>query len=162
MDTLVVRYSKKLKNFYVAITIFCTVFSALAGYLVFKIGFDAFAGKLVIIWCVSTAIIVLVAAQLPIMTISDNGLKIGLGMRPIPGDEIEKVSIGTYLWSKMLFIKAKAPRQTIRKRIFSRMWYLFFGTDDDHELMISMSFLELTSDQICTMIRDRLPSRMSE
>jgi hypothetical protein len=121
MEILVVRYSKKIKNIYFAVAVFCTVVAATTGYLVFTLGNVSFIGNLVIFWCISTTIIVVVVARLHVLTISEAGLKI-VGGRPIHWDQIEKVSIGSIFWSKKLFIKFVDPRRFISRRPFFWFW----------------------------------------
>jgi len=117
METLAVRYSKKLKNFYFAVAIFCIVVAAITGYLVFILGTVTFIGNLIIFCSFSTSIIAVVATRLSVITTSEAGLKC-VGGRPIPWDEIEEVSMGSILWSNKLFIKFVNPRRFSRKRLF--------------------------------------------
>ncbi len=151
METLIVRYSKKLKNIYFAVTVFCTVVAAITVYLVFILGNMTFIVNLVISWCVRTAIIVAIAARLHILTISEAGLKI-VGGRPIPWDQIEEVSIGSMFWSRKLFIKFADPRRFIRRRPFFWFWQLFFGSGDKEDFFMPLSGLELTPEEICSII----------
>jgi hypothetical protein len=157
METLVVRYSKKLKNLYYAIAVFCVVAAAISGYLVFIIEKNKFIGKLVIFWCISTAIIAVVGARLSIFTISEEGLKCVSG-RSIPWDEIEKVWIGSILWSKKLFIKFVDSRRFRRQRPFFWFWQLLFAGDED-DFFMPLGGLELKPEEICSIIQKRLETR---
>jgi hypothetical protein len=159
METLVVRYSKKFKNLYYAIAFFCIVSAAIMGYLVFILEKDTFIGKLVIFWCVSTAIIAAVATRLSVFTISEAGLKCVSG-RPIPWDEIQEVSIGTILRSKRLFIKFVNPRRFTRKRLFFWFWQLLFAGDED-DFFMPLGGLELKPEEICSIIQKRLETRQT-
>jgi hypothetical protein len=157
METLVVRYSKKLKNFYLAIAVFCIVVAAITGYLVFTLGTVTFIGNLVIFLCVSTAIITVVATRLSVFTISEAGLKC-VGGRPTPWDEIEEVSIGSILWSKKLFIKFVNSRRFSRKRLFFWFWQLLFAGDED-DFFMPLGGLELKPEEIYSLIQNRLETQ---
>lgn len=128
--------------------------AAITGYLVFILGAVTFIGNLVIFWCVSTAIIAVVATRLSVFTISEAGLKC-VGERPIPWDEIEEVSMGSILWSKKLFIKFVNPRRFSRKRLFFWFWQLLFAGDED-DFFMPLGGLEMKPEEICSIIEKRL------
>ena len=134
--------------------------AATTGYLVFILGNVSFIGNLVIFWCISTTIIVVVVARLHVLTISEAGLKI-VGGRPIPWDQIEEVSIGSMFWSRKLFIKFADPRRFIRRRPFFWFWQLFFGSGYKDDFFMSLSGLELTPEEICSIIQKRLETRQT-
>lgn len=157
METLVVKHSKKFKNFYFAIAIFCTLSAAIAGYLVFILENETFIGIMIIFWCVSTAIIAVVVTRLSVFTVSEAGLKC-VGGRPIPWDEIEEVSIGSILWSKKLFIKFVNPRRFSRKKPFFWFWQLLFAGDND-DFFMPLGGLELRPEEICAIIQKMLEKR---
>ena len=146
---------RNFKNFYFAVAVLCTVVAAITGCLVFILENVSFIGNIVIFWCVSTAIIVVVTARLHVLTISEAGLKI-VGGRPIPWDQIEEISIGSIFWSKRLFIKFVDPRRFICRRPFFWFWQLFFGSGDSDEFFVPLSGSELKPEEICFIIQKRL------
>jgi hypothetical protein len=103
------------------------------------------------------AIIAVVAARLSIFTISEEGLKCVSG-RSIPWEEIEKVWIGSILWSKKLFIKFVDSKRFMRQRPFFWFWRLLFAGDKD-DFFMPLGGLELNPGEICSIIQKRLETR---
>jgi hypothetical protein len=157
MEPIKYRFSKKSRFVYLASVLLCVG-------LAVAIVHPVFVPDQRVLWVTTPVAFLLVLAavyaaicgQRPFLIISDAGLKVGVGIAPIPWDQIEQVSMGSYFWSKILMIKFVDPKQFMAQRPIFRFFRFCFAPKNGYDFATSIGGLEPGHNEIVTTIESIL------
>ena len=141
-----------------AIALFLIVFAVVIAYFVIIVhNVNVWLGIPGPICCLAAAVYTTWLSWMPILTISDAGLKFGVWIRPIPWDQIAEVSMGSYFFSKILMIKFTDPKRFMAQRPIFRFFRFCFAPRKEYDFFPSINGLERTPEEIVNIISERLP-----
>jgi hypothetical protein len=108
---------------------------------------------------VLTAVYIIICNQCPALVISEAGLKVAVGIAPIPWGHIEQVSIGSFLWIPILKIKFVDPKRFMAQRPIFRFFRFYFRPKEDYDFAFSIDSLEAGRHEIVSAIENTLSLR---